>query len=69
MRKCNCGGEAKFLKLARRYLCDKCAVTEGFLVPCKGEAHSNAFIDNCGVCAPRWGLVEPPAFESQFASK
>jgi len=22
---------------------------------CEGEAHSNAFIDNCMVCAPRWG--------------
>ena len=27
------------------------------LVPCTGEAHSNAFIDNCMVCAPRWGEV------------
>ena len=27
------------------------------LVPCTGEAHSNAFIDNCMICAPRWGLV------------
>ena len=24
---------------------------------CTGEAHSNAFIDNCMVCAPRWGFV------------
>ena len=24
-------------------------------VACGGEAHSNAFIDNCMVCAPRWG--------------
>ncbi len=24
---------------------------------CNGEAHSNAFIDNCMVCAPRWGFV------------
>ena len=24
---------------------------------CTGEAHSNAFIDNCGVCMPRWGFV------------
>jgi hypothetical protein len=22
---------------------------------CEGEAHSNPFIDNCGVCMPRWG--------------
>jgi hypothetical protein len=27
------------------------------LVPCTGEAHSNPHIDNCSVCAPRWGLV------------
>lgn len=26
---------------------------------CTGEAHSNAFIDNCMVCAPRWGFVGP----------
>ena len=24
---------------------------------CGGEAHSNAFIDNCMRCAPRWGFV------------
>lgn len=29
------------------------------LQPCGGEAHSNAFIDNCGRCAPRWGWVGP----------
>ena len=33
----------------------------GNLVPCDGEAHSNPFIDNCGVCAPRWGKVEEEA--------
>lgn len=22
---------------------------------CPGSAHSNAFIDNCTQCAPRWG--------------
>lgn len=27
------------------------------LTVCTGEAHSNAFIDNCMVCAPRWGFV------------
>ncbi len=27
------------------------------LEPCGGEAHSNAFIDNCSRCAPRWGFV------------
>ena len=26
-------------------------------VDCPGEAHSNPFIDNCGVCAPNWGKV------------
>lgn len=25
--------------------------------PCTGEAHSNPWIDNCPVCAPRWGTV------------
>lgn len=24
-------------------------------VKCNGEAHSNPFIDNCGVCLPHWG--------------
>jgi len=24
---------------------------------CDGEAHSNAYIDHCGVCAPNWGKV------------
>ena len=28
------------------------------LEKCHGEAHSNPYIDNCGVCAPRWGLVD-----------
>lgn len=38
------------------------AVREGFvLVPCTGAAHSNPHIDNCGICAPRWGWVEVPA--------
>ena len=23
---------------------------------CHGEAHSNPYIDNCGVCAPNWGF-------------
>jgi hypothetical protein len=27
------------------------------LTPCRAEAHTNPHIDNCGVCAPRWGLV------------
>lgn len=29
------------------------------LQPCKGEAHSNPHIDNCSLCAPRWGWVGP----------
>jgi hypothetical protein len=29
------------------------------LEPCGGEAHSNAYIDNCSRCAPRWGFVGP----------
>lgn len=37
-------------------------------VPCPGEAHSNAHIDNCMLCAPRWGLVEiPTAYENLAA--
>jgi hypothetical protein len=24
-------------------------------VKCTGEAHSNPYIDNCGVCMPHWG--------------
>ena len=27
------------------------------LTACSGEAHGNHNIDNCGVCAPRWGFV------------
>jgi hypothetical protein len=33
----------------------------GRLVPCDGEAHKNPHIDNCMVCAPRWGEVEEMA--------
>lgn len=29
------------------------------LEPCDGEAHSSAYIDNCGRCSPRWGFVGP----------
>lgn len=29
------------------------------LARCTGEAHSNAFIDNCHACAPRWGFIGP----------
>jgi len=24
---------------------------------CSGEAHSNPHIDNCNICAPRWGRI------------
>lgn len=27
------------------------------LDPCPGEAHANAFIDNCSLCAPLWGWL------------
>ncbi len=26
-------------------------------VKCPGDAHSNPYIDNCMICAPRWGIV------------
>lgn len=25
--------------------------------PCTGEAHSNPWIDNCALCAPKWGVM------------
>lgn len=28
------------------------------LVPCIGEAHGHPYIDNCMMCAPRWGWME-----------
>jgi hypothetical protein len=58
-RRCACGKTARFLPRARRYLCDNCARAENLLIKCHGEAHSNAYIDNCSICAPRWGWVEP----------
>lgn len=33
------------------------AAKEAGLVPCIGEAHSNAYIDNCLLCAPKWGQM------------
>jgi hypothetical protein len=30
------------------------------LTKCTGEAHSNPFIDNCGICMPRWGVCGNP---------
>lgn len=36
-------------------------VRDGFhLERCTGDAHSNAFIDNCGQCMPLWGTVAVP---------
>jgi hypothetical protein len=34
----------------------------GLAVPhqCHGEAHGNAHVDHCGVCAPNWGTVAVP---------
>src|ERR1700675_1694767 len=62
MKVCKCGKPANWLKKNKKYLCDDCAQEQGRLIPCTGEAHRNPFIDNCGVCAPRWGWVEviPP---------
>jgi|SRR5579884_809895 len=50
------GGEAAF-NIANRLR--TIASSHGLEVPtkCNGEAHSNAFIDNCGVCMPNWGIV------------
>jgi len=41
---------ANLLALLSRYGLDP-------LEECGGEAHSNAHIDNCMRCAPRWGFV------------
>lgn len=36
---------------------------------CTGEAHENAFIDNCGLCAPNWGhYFTCPSCTSKLAS-
>ena len=29
------------------------------LKACDGEAHRNPYIDSCGRCMPRWGVVGP----------
>jgi hypothetical protein len=35
---------------------------EALTVPCTGEAHSNAYIDNCSVCmGVLWGRMLKPA--------
>lgn len=26
-------------------------------MPCTGAAHTNQYIDHCGVCSPSWGFV------------
>lgn len=50
------GGETAF-NIANRLR--TIASTHKLEVPrkCEGEAHSNPFIDNCGCCMPRWGVV------------
>lgn len=58
MRKCKCGQPAQWLKRSRRWRCQTCAVNEGLLTPCTGEAHTNPYIDHCEQCAPRWGWME-----------
>lgn len=35
-------------------------------VKCSGEAHSNPYIDHCGVCMPHWGKY-PVAIPKEFA--
>lgn len=35
-------------------------ILQRVLVDCPGEAHTNAFIDNCWTCAPRWGKILGP---------
>ena len=45
------------VKVNDRYYCEDCAIRNGYLVECTGEAHSNPYIDNCAECAPRWGYV------------
>jgi|SRR5579883_2316055 hypothetical protein len=50
------GGEALFNEANRLRTI---AASHGLDVPrkCNGDAHSNPFIDNCGVCMPDWGIV------------
>lgn len=40
------------------HLCHDCAVQTGAIVPCQGDAHSNANIDHCPLCGPTWGWVK-----------
>ena len=42
-----------------RELCERVeAAVASVMIPCDGEAHgpNGAYIDNCGRCAPRWGV-------------
>lgn len=39
------------------------------LVPCDGSSHENPHIDNCGMCAPRWGWVEVHAATLAYAAR
>lgn len=32
-------------------------IEKRIFLPCEGEAHRNAFIDHCGMCMPRRGVV------------
>jgi hypothetical protein len=41
----------------------ECLSGQTHLVECPGEAHNpdvGGMIDNCGLCAPRWGKIEIP---------
>lgn len=40
-----------------RHYCFSCATKIGLLIPCYGFAHKLPMIDNCPVCAPRWGWI------------
>ncbi len=68
-RRANGTKEARALETVRMMLAERAApeaielaLTQHHgivaLVKCHGEAHSNVFIDNCSVCAPRWGWIE-----------
>lgn len=45
---------AYLMKLLRQHLVDHGVAP---LKKCPGEAHSNGYIDNCSLCAPRWGWI------------
>jgi hypothetical protein len=50
----NCDG----VRVDDKYYCEDCGFDLKYLIECPGEAHSNPYIDNCSVCAPRWGYIE-----------